>query len=111
MRAARANEASGGRQRLLAEFAQRVVAALEQLARDGQARARGAGALGRLAVVVAVRAAAPRRAQRGLEQRPAQRRWALAAQVPGRAAAVGLMHGDVQAGIADGVARAGEATR
>src|SRR4051794_30622175 len=31
--------------------------------------------------------------------------------MPGRAASVGLMHGDVQPAIADGVTRAGEAAR
>jgi hypothetical protein len=48
---------SRGLQRLLAEFAQRVAAALEQLARDRQARAICAQSLRRLAVVVAVGAA------------------------------------------------------
>ena len=41
-------------QGLLAEFAQRVEAALEQLARDGQAGAVAAEPLGRLDVVVVV---------------------------------------------------------
>src|SRR3954451_13620017 len=111
MRAARANESSGGRQRLLAELTQRVVAALEQLARHREAGGGAAGAFCGLAVVVVVTAAAPRRAQRRLEQRPPQRRRALAAEMPGRAAWVGLMHGDVQPAIADGVTRAGEPAR
>jgi hypothetical protein len=46
---------SGGLQRLLAELAQRVVAALQQLARDRKARAIAAEALGGLGVVVAIR--------------------------------------------------------
>jgi hypothetical protein len=52
---ARITTLSGGRQCLLAELAQRVVAALEQLARDRQAGAVAAQALGGLPVVVAVR--------------------------------------------------------
>src|SRR5215218_260094 len=111
MSAARANRSLRRRQRLLAELAQRVVAALEQLARDRQPGAGAAYALRGLAVVVAVRAPAPGRAERGLEQRPPQRRRTLAAQMPGRAAPVGLVDGDVQAGIADRVTRRGEAPR
>ena len=52
-------EGHAGCECLLAELAQRVVAALEQLARDRQARAVVPEPLGRLAVVVAVRAALP----------------------------------------------------
>src|SRR5918997_2339098 len=111
MRAARANGSSRGRERLLAELAQRVVAALEQLACDRQTGAGAAKPLRRCPVVVVVRAGAPGRAERGLEQRPPQRRWTLTAQVPGRAAPVGLVDGDVQADIADRVARAREAAR
>src|SRR3954454_20972937 len=106
MRAARANESSGGRQRLLAELTQCVVAAPEQLARHREAGRGAAGAFCGLAVVVVVTAAAPRRAQRRLEQRRSQRRRALAAEMPGRAASVGLMHGAVQPGRVDGVTRA-----
>src|SRR5512132_2602870 len=109
MRAARANGSSGGRERLLAELAQRVVAALEQLACHRQPRAGAAEALGRLAVIITVRAPGPGSAERGLEQRPPQRRRPLAAQMPGRAAPVGLVDSDVQPGIADRVARGGEA--
>src|SRR3954452_25090023 len=111
MRAAGANESSGGRQRLLAELTQRVEAALEQLARHREAGGGAAGAFCGLAVVVVVGAAAPRRAQRRLEQRPPQRRRALAAEMSRRAASVGLVHGDVQPGIADGVTRPVEAAR
>src|SRR3954453_9038013 len=100
MRAARANGSSRGRQRLLAELAQGVVAALEQLARDRQPGAGVTETLGGLAVVVAVRAPRARGAQRRFEQRPAQRRRPLAAEMPGRPAAIGLMDGDVQARVA-----------
>src|SRR3954468_17596400 len=111
MRAARATGSSGGRERLLAELAQRVVAALEQLARDRQPGAGAAETLRRLAVVVAVRAASPRRAERRLEQRPPQSRRPLAAQMPGRPAPIGLMHRDVQPGVADRVTRRREPAR
>ena len=79
-----------------------LVAALEQLAGDGQARAVAAEARGGLLVVRAVGAAgAPGGRLGGLEERPAQRRRPLAREVSGRAALVGLMHGDVEAGVAD----------
>jgi hypothetical protein len=48
---------------------------------------------------------------RRLRERPAQRRRALARQVPGRAALIGLVHGDIQAGVTDGVPRGGKAAR
>ena len=86
-------------------------AALEQLAREGEAGAVAAETLGGLVVVGAVGAAGPARGLGGLEERPAQRRRALAREVPGGAALVGLMDGDVQPGVADGVARGGEAPR
>src|SRR3954452_25292155 len=111
MRAARANRCSCGCERLLAELAQRVVAALEQLARDRETGAGAAEALRGLAVVVAVRAPVSGGAQGGLEQRPARRWRALAAEMSRRAAPVGLVDGDVQPGIADRVARGGEAPR
>src|SRR5918999_3820413 len=57
VRAARAWPTLRGLQRLLAELAQRVVAALEQLARHRQAGADGAEPLRRLGVVVTVGAA------------------------------------------------------
>ena len=47
----------------------------------------------------------------GLEERPAQRRWSLARQAAGRAARVGLVDGDVQPGVADGLARGVEKRR
>jgi hypothetical protein len=56
---ARKPRGSGGLQRLVAELAQGVVAALEQLARDREAGAVAAESLGRLEVVVAIGAAVP----------------------------------------------------
>src|SRR5215211_2626774 len=61
------------RQALVAEFAQGVEAALEQLARQGEAGAVAAETLGGLVVVGPVGAAGPARRLRGLEERPAQR--------------------------------------
>src|SRR5215212_8786147 len=95
--------------RLVFEFAQRVVAALEQFAGDGQAGAVAAEPGGGLLVVGVVGAARPPGELRRLIERPAQRRRALARQVPGRAALIGLVDGDVQAGVADSVPRRGEA--
>jgi hypothetical protein len=46
-----------------------------------------------------------------VEEQPRARRRALSAQMPGRAAPVGLVDGDVQPGIADGVARRREPAR
>jgi hypothetical protein len=58
---------------LVAELAQDVEAALEQLASQGEARAVAAEPLGGLVVVGAVRAAGPARSLRGFVKRPAQR--------------------------------------
>src|SRR4051794_32863508 len=77
-----------------------VEAALEQLARDGQAGAVAAEPFGRLEVVVVVGGGGPARALGRFEQRPAQCGGALSGEVAGRAAGVGLVHGDVQAGVA-----------
>jgi hypothetical protein len=85
-----------------------VEAALEQLAGEREAGAVAAQALGGLVVVGAVGTARPPRGLGGLEQRPSQRRRALAREMPRRAALVGLVDGDVQPGVADGVARGGE---
>src|SRR5215210_1202726 len=109
MRAARAPQRLDGRQALVAEFAQGVEAALEQLARQGEAGAVAAETLGGLVVVGPVGATGPARRLRGLEERPAQRGRALAREVPGGAALVGLVDGDVQPGVADGATRGGEA--
>jgi hypothetical protein len=79
---------SRGLQRLVAELAQGVVAALEQLARDREARAVAAEPLGRLEVVVAVGAAVPAGRLGGFVERPAQRGRSLPGEVAGRAALV-----------------------
>src|SRR5215207_5508200 len=98
---ARTEGSFGGLERLVAEFAQRVVAALEQLACQREAGAVAPETLGGLLVVTAVGAARPPGGLGGLEQRPAQRRRSLAGEVPGGAALVGVMDGDVQPGVAD----------
>src|SRR3954462_14936040 len=101
---ARTRVRSDGLERLVAEFAQGVEAALEQLAREREAGAVAAEALGGLVVVAAVGAAGPAGGLGGLEERPAQRRRALAGEVSGGAALIGLVDRDVQSGVADGVA-------
>src|SRR3954452_7645153 len=104
-RAGRAPKRSGGRQGLVAELAQGVETALEEIAREREAGAVAAEALGGLVVVGAVGAAGTAGGLGGFEQRPTQRRRSLAREVSGGAALVGLVDGDVQPGIADGVAR------
>jgi hypothetical protein len=88
-------------QGLVAELAQDVEAALEQLAGEGEAGAVAAESLGGLVVVGAVGAAGPPRGLGGFVERPTQRGRSLAGEVSGRAALIGLMDGDVQAGVAD----------
>ena len=88
-------------QGLVAELAQDVEAALKQLAGEGEAGAVAAEPLGGLVVVGAVGAARPARGLGGFLERPAQRGRSLAGEVPGRAALIGLVDGDVQAGVAD----------
>src|SRR5215203_2136643 len=56
-----------------------------------------------LVVVGAVGAVGPARGLRGFIERPAQCGRSLAGEMSGRAALVGLMDGDVQAGVADGL--------
>ena len=79
---------SGGLQGVLAELAQRVVAALQELARDREARSITADPLGGLEVVVAVGAAWVTRDLRGFVQRPPERRWSLTGEMAGRATLV-----------------------
>src|SRR5687768_2177559 len=67
-----------GLERLVAEFAQGVEAALEQLAGQGEAGAIAAETAGGLVVVAAVGAARPAGGLGGLEQCPAERRRPLA---------------------------------
>ena len=98
---------SCGRESLLAEVFEGVVQRLSSLrASERQARLRPSRR-GGLQEVVMVRGRSRRRPG-GLIERPAQRGRALAGEVPGRAALVGGMHGDVHAAVADHLARGGE---
>jgi hypothetical protein len=74
---------SGRLQGLVSEFAQRVVAALEQLAGDSEAGAVAAEPRGGLLVVGVVGAARAASELGCFVERPAQRRRALAREVPG----------------------------
>ena len=85
MRAWRARESSCGQERLVAELAQRVVAALEQFAREREAGAVAAEPLGGLQVVGAVGAARMPGVLGGLIQSPARRWRSLAGELAGRA--------------------------
>jgi hypothetical protein len=87
---------------LVAELAEDVVAAFEQLAGERDART-VPDPLGCLQVVRAVGAGREAGALSGLIERPAQRRWALAGEMTGCAVRVGLVDGDVQARVADDV--------
>jgi hypothetical protein len=80
------------------------VAALEQLARDGQAGAVTAEPRGRLEVVVVV--GEPGRRAHWAASKSAERspHGPLAGEAAGGAAGVGLVDGDVYAGVADGLA-------
>src|SRR4051794_17840122 len=98
-------------QRLVFEFAQRVVPALEQLAGDGQAGTVAAEPSSGLFVIGLVGAAGAPGELRRLIERPAQRGRALAGQMPGSPALVGLVDGDVQAGVANGMPRREEPVR
>src|SRR5690349_22561797 len=82
---------AGGLQRLVAKIAQHVIAALQKLARDRHARAIAADPLGELVVVGTVGAAGTPGGLRGFIERPAQRGWSLARQVPGSAVLIGLV--------------------
>src|SRR5919108_3205322 len=106
---ARTTGVSCGRQGVLAEVSKRVVTALEEFARERPAGPVAADPLGGSQVVVAVGAAGMSRLLRGLVQRPAQRGWPLTREPSGRAVPVGLLDRDVQARVADRVARVVEA--
>jgi hypothetical protein len=82
-----------------------VVGPFEQLAREREAGPVATDPGGQLLVVGAVGAGREARALRRFVQRPAQRRWSLAGEVPGRAVIVGLVDGDIQAAVADDIAR------
>jgi hypothetical protein len=104
----RTRASSCGLERLVAEVPERVVAAFEESAGDRQARALVSEPGLGLEIVVVVGRADSARDHGGLVERPAQRGGTLPTEVPGRAALIGLIDGDVQAGVADGVARGGE---
>ena len=74
---------SGGQQGVVAELAQGVEAALEQLAGQRETGAVAAQAFGGLVVVAAVGAAGAPRGLGRFEQRPAQRRRSLAGLICG----------------------------
>ena len=100
----RARSGGDGLQGLVAERAQEVVAAFQEFARDRDAGAVAADPLGELFVVRTVGAARSTRGLRSFIERPAQRGRSLAGEMPGRAALVGLLDGDIQAGVPDRVA-------
>ena len=79
---------SGPLQGVVAELAERVVAALEQLARQRQAGAVAADPLAGLQVGVVVGAAGPSGGRHRLVERSAQRRRPLPREVSGRAVLV-----------------------
>ena len=79
---ARTKVRSDGLERLVAEFAQRVEAALQELAGEREAGAVAAEALGGLVVVAAVGTAGAARGLGRLEQRPAQSGRPLAREMP-----------------------------
>jgi hypothetical protein len=96
----RARLLGGWGQSVVAELAQRVIAAFEQLARERQARAVAAQLGGGLLVVGAIGRAWPAGDLGGLVQRPAQRRRALAGEMPGSAMTVGLVDSDISCSAA-----------
>src|SRR5215207_1646696 len=108
----RAADGSGdGLQGVVAELAQRVMRAAQQLAGDGEDGAVLAEALLELQVVGVVGRAGLAGRFGGLEGGPAQRGRSLAGEMAGAALLVSLVHGDVQAGEAHGLTRGGEAPR
>jgi hypothetical protein len=72
-----------------------VVAAFKQLAGERDAGPVATDPLCGLQVVLPVGAGREPGALRGLVQRPAQRGWSLAGEMPGSAVLVGLVDGDV----------------
>src|SRR5262249_41721134 len=96
-------------ERLLAEFAQGVVRASAELAGDREAGAGVAEPLGDLEVVGVVGRAGAGRADGRLVERPAQQLGPFVREVAGGALVVGLVDGDVEAGVADRVVGGREA--
>src|SRR6266542_5312311 len=105
----RVRVALDGGERFVAELAQDVVRAPAELARNREAGAVVIDPLGNLEVVGVVGRASAGGRQRRLEQRPAQQLRPLVREVAGRAFLVGLVDGDVETGVADGVVGACEA--
>src|SRR6266536_2181344 len=100
-----------GGERFVAELAQDVVGAAAELAGNGEAGAVVVDPLGDLQVVAVVGRAGAGRLLCRLEQRPAQHLGPFLRELAGRALAVRLVDGDVEAGVADGVVGASEAAR
>src|SRR6266516_5039302 len=100
-----------GGEGLIAQFAEDVVGVSAELACKREAGAGVVDPLGDLEVVAVVGRADAGARERRFEERPAQYFGPLMGEVAGRALAVGLVDGDVEAGVADGVVGGGEATR
>ena len=98
-------------ERGLADRDQRVVGATQDAAGDGQAGCLVADPLAQLQVVGVVGGACTAGGQSGLVGGPAQHRWPLTADPTRLTLAIRLVHGDVEAGEADHLARRGEAAR
>src|SRR6266508_10121 len=105
----RVRVALDGGERLVAELTQDVVRAPTELAGNREAGAVVVDPLGNLQVVAVVGRTGAGGRQRRLEQRPAQQFRPLVREVAGRAFLAGLVNGDVEAGVADGVVGAREA--
>ena len=101
-------EVSRGRERLVSELSERVIAPFEEFASERQARAVTAEPLSGLPVVGVVGARLAPRGLRGLVQRPAQRGRSLPGQVPGGATLVRGVDGDVHSSVTDRLAGGGE---
>src|SRR6266508_933389 len=88
-----------GGERFVAELAQDVVRAPAELAGNREAGAVVIDPLGNLQVVAVVGGARPGGLMRRLEQRPAQQLGPFVREVAGRALAVRLVDGDIEAGV------------
>src|SRR6201989_3281031 len=93
-----------GRERVVAQFFEDVVAAFEQLALEREAAAFPAEPGAQWLVIAAVGAGGESGALRRFVHRPAERWRSLAGEVSGGAVIVGLVDGEVQAAIPGDVA-------
>src|SRR6266540_7157884 len=100
-----------GGEGLIAQFAEDVVGASAEFARKREAGAGVVDPLGDLEVVAVVGRADAGARERRFEERPAQHLGTLMGEVAGRALAIGLVDGDVEAGVADGVVGGRETAR